>query len=341
MPSSFIRISNGPPEPVRFLGTTQNTSQWRAPTATSTQTLTRSQDPDFVTYMGPGASSLSFPSTTSSSPTQPLPFVSPAPSTSAVSGIPRPETHENTNKIKIIIPICIVGAFIGLGIFGIIIFRCGRARGAARRSPTEAGRSTKTKLHPFSAVRIQPKPEMGEHLGSEFVVPRYPHTVDRTGASQLTPPTHFLEMDSNTSPSGLSSNNSTILRGSKSTTPNRLPVSKAKRNNFAIYPVHGAIGTQQVEINNGSEAVAQPSSQEPQLERQLLLTLMSRFEALEGRVEAAIGSNPPASSATPTGQPLLDLMGLEGDRPPDYVSQTDSAENREQRVNESRKEARS
>ncbi|KAF5353437.1 hypothetical protein D9756_007919 [Leucocoprinus leucothites] len=254
---------------------------------------------------------------TSSSSTQPL-TPTPLTFTFTISETFTPTSHESTNKIKIIVPLCIIAVFVALGISSIIIFRCRRAR-----------------------VHAPPKSEMGEHTNSELATSGCSHTTDRTDSSQLTPQTGLPKTNSIALVPGLSSNNSTALQSSRPMTLNRLPASKAKRNKSRLHLGQATTSTPQMETNSGSETVAQPSSQESQLERHLLMTLMSRFEALEGRVEAVIGTNPPTSSVAPTSQPLLDLMELEDNRPPDYASQSGSGDNREQSVSESRKEGRS
>lgn len=172
-------------------------------------------------------------------------------------------------------------------------------------------------------------------MSSELAAPMHLHPVDRAYNSQLTPPRRSLQTDPNALPQRPGLKISTTLQGSQQKTPNQMPSSKARRMNISPHQAQVATTTSQTETNSSSEAVAQPGNQESQVERHLLVALMGRFEALEGRVEAVIGTNPPGGSLASS------LMELEDDRPPDYMSLPDSRDNREQRVNESRKGARS
>ncbi|KAJ3570678.1 hypothetical protein NP233_g4237 [Leucocoprinus birnbaumii] len=88
-------------------------------------------------------------------------------------------------------------------------------------------------------------------------------------------------------------------------------------------------------VNSGCDRTATQMDQEPQLESSLLLTLMQRFEALE----AVIHNPTPGHATAPTraAQSFINSGEAEiEDRPPDYVSQPDSSNDRSQdeRLNE-------
>ncbi|KAJ3570679.1 hypothetical protein NP233_g4236 [Leucocoprinus birnbaumii] len=169
----------------------------------------------------------------------------------------------------------------------------------SRSESTPSETQTPSPSPSATTVFLEPEPSASKRVNIGIIIPV---AID---------PTSSLERPSLRS--------STTEQASRTANTTKLTKPKVNRQRLQAAPVSTAPQTSDSE-DNGTPA---PANQEPQLERHLLLSLMQRFEALE----AAIRNPAPASA--PSGQALVDLLEPEvEDRPPDYVSQLDSRDNR-------------